>query len=163
MCHVDPKHYWKTFFLFYIRYLNKFCIILSCIIEENDMFIRCHMKTFLFCFRYMWMSPESFKYLLNVVGPVIAKKDTRFRKAIPPAERLCLTLHYLAYRGSQQSLSFAYQIAKSTISNVINETCLALRNCLKGNCLRPPKASEDWKRIAKDFLTYGIYHTASEQ
>ena len=78
------------------------------------------------------MSPESFKYLLNVVGLVIAKKDnTRFRKAIPPAERLCLTLHYLGNGGSQQSLSFAYRIAKSTLSNVIDETCLALRNCIK--------------------------------
>ena len=116
------------------------------------MFIRCNMKTFLFCFRYMRMSPESFKYILNVVGPVIAKKDTRFRKAIPPAERLCLTLHYLAYGGSQQSLSFAYRVAKSTISNVIDETWLALWNCLKENFLQPPKTSEDWKRIAKDFF-----------
>ena len=116
------------------------------------MFIRCHMKTFLFYFRYMRMSPESFKYLLNVVGPVIAKKDTRFRKAIPPAERLCLTLHYLAHGGSQQSLSFAYRIAKSTIGNVIDETCLALWNCLKEKCLRPQKTSEDWKRIAKNFF-----------
>ena len=84
--------------------------------------------------------------------PVIAKKDTRFRKPIPPAARLCLTLHYLAYGGSQQSLSFAYRIAKSTISNVIDETCLALWNCLKEKYLRPPKTSEDWKRIAKDFF-----------
>jgi len=28
------------------------------------------------------MSPESFQYLLNVVGPFIAKKDTSFRKSI---------------------------------------------------------------------------------
>ena len=84
--------------------------------------------------------------------PVIAKKDTRFHKPIPPAARLCLTLHYLAYGGSQQSLSFAYRIAKSTISNVIDETCLALWNCLKEKYLRPPKTSENWKRIAKDFF-----------
>ena len=45
-----------------------------------------------------------FKYLLNVVGPLIIRKVTRFRKAISPTERLCLTLHYLAYGGSQKSL-----------------------------------------------------------
>ena len=38
------------------------------------------------------MSPESFKYFLNVVG-----------KAIPSAERLCLTLHYLTY-GSKPTV-----------------------------------------------------------
>ena len=124
------------------------------------MLIRCHTKTFLFCFRYMRMSPESFKYLLNVVGPVITNKYTTFRKAIPPAKRLCLTLHYLAYGGSQQSLSFAYQIAKSTISNVIDETCLALWNCLKEKYLQPPRTGNG---LQKTFLTYEIHHTASEQ
>ena len=97
------------------------------------------------------MSPESFKYLLNVVGPQISKKDTRFRKSISAAERLCLTLHYLAYGGSQQSLSFSFRIAKSTISNIVNETCSAIWECLKDGYLRPPKTTDDWKNISKDF------------
>lgn len=67
----------------------------------------------------MRMSPESFKYLLNVVGPAISKQDTKFRKAISASERLCLILHYLAYGGSQQSLCFSFRIAKSTISKII--------------------------------------------
>ena len=39
-------------------------------------------------YRYIRMSPESFKYLLNEVGPIISKADTRFRKAIPSAKQL---------------------------------------------------------------------------
>ena len=100
----------------------------------------------------MWMSPQSFKYLLNVVGPVISKKDTRFRKAISPSERLCLTLHYLAYGESQQSLSFSFQIAKSTVNNIINETCSAIWECLQEQYVRPPRTVDDWKKIAKEFL-----------
>ena len=69
------------------------------------------------------MSPESFKYLLNVVGILITKKDTRFRKAISPAELLYLMLHYLTYGCRQKSLSFSFQIPKSIISNIINKTC----------------------------------------
>ena len=42
-----------------------------------------------------------------------------FRKAIPSAERLCLTLYYLTYSGSQQSLSFSFRIAKSIIYNLL--------------------------------------------
>ena len=34
----------------------------------------------------MHMSPESFKYLLNVVGQITSKEDSRFRKAIPSAD-----------------------------------------------------------------------------
>ena len=77
------------------------------------------------------MSPDSFQYLLNVVGPSISKKDTRMRKSIPAAERLCLTLHFLAYGCSQQSLSFTYRIGQSTICGIISETCLAIWNGLK--------------------------------
>ena len=41
------------------------------------------------------MSPDSFQYLLNAVGPAIKKKDPKFRKAMSQAERLRLTIHYL--------------------------------------------------------------------
>ncbi|XP_057296815.1 uncharacterized protein LOC130625697 [Hydractinia symbiolongicarpus] len=99
----------------------------------------------------MRMSPESFQYLLNVIGSEISKKDTKFRKAISASERLCLILHYLAYGGSQQSLSFSFRIAKSTISSIVNETCSAIWNCLKEQYLRPPKALDEWKKIAQDF------------
>lgn len=98
------------------------------------------------------MSPESFQYLLNVVGPSISKKDTRFRKSISAGERLSVTLHYLAYGGSQQSLQFSYRIGKSSISKIINETCSAIWNCLKDQYVCPPKNAEAWKNIAKDFF-----------
>lgn len=64
-----------------------------------------HNNYLFFRIWHIRMSPESCKYLLNVAGPLITKKDTRFRIAISPAERLCLTLHHLAYSGSQKSLN----------------------------------------------------------
>ena len=97
------------------------------------------------------MSPESFKYLLNVYGPIISKEHTGFWKAIPSAEWLCLTLHYLAYGGSQQSLSFSLRIAKSTICSIIKETCKAIWDCLSEQYVQPPRTSNDWNLIAKDF------------
>ena len=105
------------------------------------------------------MSPESFKYLLNIVGPIISKEDTRFRKAIPSAERLCLTLNYLAYGRNQQSHSFSFRIAKSTICSIINETCKVIWDCLSEQYMRPPRMSDDWKRITKDFEnTWNLPH-----
>ena len=92
-----------------------------------------------------------FKYLLNVVGPLIIRKGTRFRKAISPTERLCLTLHYLAYGGSQKSLCVLFWIAKSTISNIINKMYSAIWDCFKEQYMRPPRTTDDWKNIAKDF------------
>ena len=72
------------------------------------------------------MAPDLFQYLLNIVFPSITKKDAKFRKAIQPAERSCLAIHYLEYGGSQQSLSFWFRIGRSTISGIINETCAAI-------------------------------------
>ena len=52
------------------------------------------------------MTPERFQHLS------IKKKDTRMRGAIGPAERLTLTLRYLASGNDKQSLSFSYRIGK---------------------------------------------------
>lgn len=45
-------------------------------------------------FMYFRMSKERFDHLLSLVEPRIRRMDTSFRKAIPVAERLALTLRY---------------------------------------------------------------------
>ena len=99
----------------------------------------------------MRMSPETFENLLVLVGPKIAKKDTYMRDAIGASERLTLTIHYLAYGESQQTLSFAYRIARSTVSSIICETCAAIWEALQEVYLRPPQNHNDWKAICKGF------------
>ena len=99
------------------------------------------------------MSPETFQHLLTLVGPIITKKDTRMREAIGAAERLTLTIHYLAYGDSQQALSFAYRIARSTVSSIIHETCAAIWEALNEVYLRPPRRCHEWKAISEEFNT----------
>ena len=48
------------------------------------------------------MSPEQFQHLLCLVHPLIEKEDTKFPKAISPAERLAITFRFLATDDSQQ-------------------------------------------------------------
>ena len=100
----------------------------------------------------MRMSPESFDYLLSKVGPLITKRSTRLRQPIPPAERLALTLRYLASGDSQQSMSFSYRIGRTTVSNIIHETCPAIWEAVSEEYLRPPTSYEKWKNIAEEFL-----------
>ena len=45
--------------------------------------------------RFTHMSPERFEYLLSIVAEKL-KKKTPLRKTIYPAERLLITLTYLA-------------------------------------------------------------------
>ena len=93
------------------------------------------------------MSPESFDYLLTLVGPLISRESTKFREPISAAERLALTLRYLASGNSQQSMSFAYRIGRTTVCNIIQETCSAIWQALKDKYLRAPKNIEEWKMM----------------
>lgn len=91
------------------------------------------------------MSPENFDYLLSIVGPHIRKNTTEMRQPIEAAER-----RYLASGNSQQSMSFAYRLGRTTVSNIIQDTCLAIWDALSETYLKPPSTSEDWKHIAGD-------------
>jgi len=99
------------------------------------------------------MSPDTFQHFLTLVGPIITKKDTHLSEAIGAAERLSLTIHYLAYGDSQQSLSFAYRISRSSASSIIHETCAAIWEALNEVYLRPPQYSSAWKAISAEFNT----------
>lgn len=43
-------------------------------------------------FQYYRMTKSSFDELLGIVGPSITYSDTKWRKCIPPEERLSVTL-----------------------------------------------------------------------
>ena len=97
------------------------------------------------------MSPERFEHLLSLVAPRISKQKTKLREPIGPAERLCITLRYLASGDSQQTQSFHFRVGKATVSKIIAETCNAIWLCLKEDYLKPPRTREQWKRIATEF------------
>ena len=96
------------------------------------------------------MSPERFDVLLGIVEPLITKEITDFRDPISPAERLSLTLWFLATGESQQSLSFSYRIGKAAVSKIVRETCDAIYNVLSPIYLATP-SMDDWVAIAEDF------------
>lgn len=100
----------------------------------------------------MRMSPETFDDVLALVGPYISKQSTKLRNPISSGERLALTIRYLATGNSQQSMSFSYRIGRTTVSSIINETCIAIWEALREKYLRPPSLPEEWKEISEEFL-----------
>ncbi|KAK7457296.1 hypothetical protein BaRGS_00039238 [Batillaria attramentaria] len=103
--------------------------------------------------RFLRMSQENFRELLEMVGPVIKKQDTRMRKAIEPGERLAITLRYLASGDSFVSLSYAFRVANNTIREIVLETCTALFAVLKDEYLKVPSTPDEWERISNEFQT----------
>ncbi|KAI8423975.1 hypothetical protein MSG28_002640 [Choristoneura fumiferana] len=77
------------------------------------------------------MDSTTFEYLLEKVAPIIKKNDTHFRPAISPAEKLMVTLRFLATGDSYQSLMYLFRISASTISLFVPEVCLAIYTALK--------------------------------
>lgn len=85
---------------------------------------------------FVRMDAADFDFLLELVTPIIRKEDTKFRKAISPAERLAVTLRYLATGESFCSLRFLFRIADCTLSRIIHETCNAIYAVLKDDFLK---------------------------
>ena len=93
------------------------------------------------------MTPERFGHLLSLVGPRITKTNTRMREAISAAERLTLTLRYLAIGDELQSLSFSYRTGRTIVSHIIKETLCAISLTFKDKYVGPPKSTSNWKNI----------------
>lgn len=77
------------------------------------------------------MSSDDFEILLNLIEPVIRKKDTNYRESISPKERLAVTLRFLATGDSFTSLMYLFKISKQSISTIVIEVCRALNEALK--------------------------------
>ncbi len=100
---------------------------------------------------YLRMDSHLFNALLQSVQASIWKQDTVMRQPISPAERLALTLRYLATGESFTSLHYQFRIGKSTVAEIIPEVCEAIFNCLKDTFIGVPSTSQEWIKIAKRF------------
>ncbi|XP_064639806.1 uncharacterized protein LOC135495272 [Lineus longissimus] len=108
------------------------------------------------------MDEPAFEELLHKVGPLITKQDAHLRDSIPAAERLALTLRFLAsgedikilFSGdSFTSLQYLYWIPKSTISAIVPEVCEAIFQVLVDEYLKVPQSAEEWEEKANEFET----------
>ena len=71
------------------------------------------------------------------------------RKSTKPDERLAITLRYLATGESFQSLQFQFRVGRTSISEIVMETCQANYNLLGQQLLKTPNTTEEWVKIAE--------------
>ena len=81
-------------------------------------------------------------------------------KPISPAERLTLTLRFLATGESFRSLSFQFRISKSAISHIVQEVCRAIIANLPCTYLKVPSKKIEWMKIAKQFYDHWNFPNA---
>ncbi|XP_053390824.1 uncharacterized protein LOC128553673 [Mercenaria mercenaria] len=94
---------------------------------------------------FVRMDKDTFTELLELVTPLIKKKDTFMRNSISAAERLALTLRYLATGDSYATLQYLYRVPATTVSEIIPETCQAIYNVLRNTYIKVTNFSCSFK------------------
>ena len=98
------------------------------------------------------MSTQRFELLLSWVAPFIYKSSKR-RPSTSPAERLIITLRYLATGDAQFTIASSYRVSPTTISRIIRETTIVIWDVLcDRDYMRAPNSLKEWKQISKDFM-----------
>ncbi|GAB1861619.1 Protein ANTAGONIST OF LIKE HETEROCHROMATIN PROTEIN 1-like [Camponotus japonicus] len=95
------------------------------------------------------MTPAQFDWLLERVDPLLKKKS--MRQPFPPELRLALTLGYLGHADSVWQKKWSFRIGRSTVYNIIPETCAAIWTALQPIYL-PTMRRNDWQQVAQGFL-----------
>ena len=103
---------------------------------------------------YLRMSKERFEDLLTKVGPLLARRDdywSRARANITPAERLAMTIRYLATGNSQISNPSTFVWGDQQFVALVQEACEALWNSLLRLYVKVPSTEEEWRSVSKQF------------
>nr|CAH7762571.1 unnamed protein product [Callosobruchus chinensis] len=96
------------------------------------------------------ISCEDFEFLINAIGPVIAGQGTNYRKCVPAAIRLAITLRYLATGDSFANLMYLFNVSKELIARIVPEVCKALIGVLNEN-IQLPKTPQEWMMVERQF------------
>ena len=106
----------------------------------------------------MRMHYEDFKTLLSYIERDITPHQViGGHKVIAPAERLTLTLCFLATGESYRSLSFQFRISRAAISYIIKEVCEAINRHVEPVFMKCPSTDEEWLHVAKKFKNQWQY------
>ena len=70
---------------------------------------------------FFTVNSQQFEILFNAVSHRISKQDTKLRSSIKHAERLAVTLRYLAIGETFKSLEYSFRISRTMISSIVIE------------------------------------------
>ena len=106
---------------------------------------------------YLRMTKEKFDILVTLVLAYLSKRsyNSVVRAEISVAERLALTIQYLATENPQISLSFIFHVGKSTVSGILKETCEVLWHVFQPVYVRAPSNEEEWIGVSTSLNKYG--------
>ncbi|CAH1974178.1 unnamed protein product [Acanthoscelides obtectus] len=103
-------------------------------------------------YEYTRMSVPTFDYILEKIDARLKLTATNFHisDSITSAEKLIVTLRYLATGTSFRALAFSFRMGKTTVADIVYATCSAIwQQLVEVHMARPTQ--EDFKNIANDY------------
>ncbi|XP_072176458.1 uncharacterized protein [Diadema setosum] len=92
-----------------------------------------------------------FDELLIRLTPHLQKKDTHFRKAIPPGFNLYVFLRHLATGATYAELGYNFRLGKETIQKFVPDVARAIVDEYAAEVISLPTTNEGWLAVAGDF------------
>ncbi|MCO5557106.1 hypothetical protein L7F22_010662 [Adiantum nelumboides] len=77
----------------------------------------------------MRVSKATFRFICAKVAPVMAKRSTSMRYAIPLEKRVCIALHRLATCSTLEVIGDLYGCTTSTTYGIVIQFCAAIKQC----------------------------------
>ena len=84
------------------------------------------------------LSKDTFDYLCTELTPYLQYQDTHLRKAVSVKKRVAITLWSLASPAEYRTVSHLFGVGRSTVCEVVHETCQAIVDHLLPKYIRFP-------------------------
>ena len=99
------------------------------------------------------LSTASFEHVVNLVRPLMLKRNTNFRQAIPIEQRVAIALWRLATGSTMKTTAEALSVGASTVTEICNEFCECLCN-FSEQYIAMPDGRETAERLMQLFKLY---------
>ena len=96
------------------------------------------------------MRRHTFNYLCDKLRSSISRQDTRFRRAITVEQRVAITIWCLATPCEYRTVAHLFGVARSTVCEVVQETCRAIVHNLLSLYINFP-SGEGLKKVVDGF------------
>ncbi|XP_057308066.1 uncharacterized protein LOC130645955 [Hydractinia symbiolongicarpus] len=102
------------------------------------------------------MTYESFKEILAFIEPYITLKESGVMGAhqtISAAQRLVLTIRFLATGETYKSLSFQFRVSERALSYIVDEVTKTITEYIGKEYMKIPSSLDDWNKISEKFAS----------
>ena len=103
----------------------------------------------------MRMDYDCFKHILQLIEPYITPQNSGVsgQRVVAAAERLVLTIRFLATGETFSSLNLQFRISERAISHIVDSVSNAIVSYIGQEYIKLPSCSREWLQISETFLS----------